>query len=283
MGRTLPGRRWLPAGLLLILSLLDHECLASNGHVRDEANSDGVTAESEVCQSEADLNFDTCKLEDLPKHALIAICDRIGLDMEQHVFPLLDLDVLVDDEDADNVENDDGDSGESEDETASGQHYGATGERKGIMKERDHADYVQATRECLLVEAEVDRMEEDAPDELEDLERSMLAEDPGLLAEVVKDVLDRNPTLSAELEAELKEKEPALFQDMMKVLAQDETLADQPELLADLVSLMLAETDSLNVGRVLDSLDEDIVAHIQRKSEVGSDAESDEEDKKDEL
>jgi len=212
----------------------------------EDAGSELSMLAEESCQSEADLNFDSCDLQHLPKQALIDICDRVGLDMEQQVFPLLDLGL---------------DAGGPE------------------KKEHDHVDYVQGARECLLVAAEVDRMEEDAPDELEDLERSMLAEDPGLLTEVVEGALENDRSLLENLKAELKETDPELLQDLVKELADVNT---EPEVIADLVSLILAE-DSLNIGSVLDSLDADIVEHIKQRRKVESADEVDGTENKDEL
>jgi hypothetical protein len=79
------------------------------------------------CLTEDDLDFESCDLVHLPNEALNDICERIGLDLEGHVIPVL--------------------LGIDEDEEAG----------VGEIKERmyTHDDYVRGAEECLMIEDEV--------------------------------------------------------------------------------------------------------------------------------
>lgn len=79
------------------------------------------------CETEQDLDFQSCDLIHLSDEALNDICHRIGLDLKSHVLPTL----LGMDED------------------------GEVG--VGEVKERayTHEDYVRGAEECLMIEDEV--------------------------------------------------------------------------------------------------------------------------------
>uniref|UniRef100_A0A7S4QYN0 Uncharacterized protein n=1 Tax=Ditylum brightwellii TaxID=49249 RepID=A0A7S4QYN0_9STRA len=173
-----------------------------------------------------------CTLENLPSTALESICSRIGLDLEMHVFPY-----LFEEEE------------EEREESPAVTSY--------TKRDRSHADYVLAAKECLSIEEETERMMTEDPEAMAELERAMLAEDPALLAEIVADVLAKSPDLVAELEVELAKEDPELFAELMKELSEGQTLADRPEILAELVALMLADDPDM-----LDKLDEEVAAHI---------------------
>ena len=187
------------------------------------------------CESEEDLDFTSCDLKHLSKEALRSICTRVGLDLEEHIFPILDAEIGGIDDDYD--EDDDGDASRPK-------------------VERSREEYIWAAHECLLIENEVDEMEDEDPELLEELEMAMLEEDPALLAEVVKEVLESNPTLLEDLEEELKREDPEQYRAMIEELSEGESLIDRPELVADLISLMLAENPDM---ALVDEIDDHIV------------------------
>ncbi len=82
------------------------------------------------CETEQDLDFESCDLIHLSDEALNDICLRIGLDLKGHVLPAL--------------------LGMDEDEEAG----------VGEVKERvyTHEDFVRGAEECLMIEDEVSRM-----------------------------------------------------------------------------------------------------------------------------
>ena len=177
------------------------------------------------CESEEDLDFVTCDLKHLSKEALRSICTRVGLDLEKHIFPILDAEIGGIDDDA------------------------------SSEVERSIEEYVWAAHECLLIEDEVDEMEDEDPEGLEALEMAMLEDDPALLAEVISDVLESNPALLQDLEDELKREDPDHYQGMIEELAEGESLIDRPELVADLIALMLAENPDM---ALIDDIDDHI-------------------------
>ena len=217
--------------LLLISCLLLTSCFGGGDGDKSSSSEGG-------CETESDLRLEGCALENLPLEALTGICERIGLDVEMHVFPLID-------EDEEEL------AGGGGDDKADAVDLG--GESK--TKERSHSDYVSAAQECLLIEMEMQLMEEEDPEALAELERSLLAEDPDLLAEVVAEVLAKSPELMHELQIELEREDPEFYQDLMEELGDDESLSDRPEILAELVAVMLAEDPDM-----LEKLDEDLFA-----------------------
>ena len=212
-------------------------CMTCSAAAAATTLEDSALAEDEIasppppaakCESEEDLDFVTCDLKHLSKDALRSICTRVGLDLEKHIFPILDAEIGGIDDDA----------------------------SPEVQVERSIEEYVWAAHECLLIEDEVDEMEDEDPEGLEALEMAMLEDDPALLAEVITDVLESNPTLLQDLEEELKREDPEHYQGMIEELAEGESLIDRPELVADLISLMLAE----NPDRALiDEIDDHMI------------------------
>ncbi len=199
----------------------------------EDGDDDGIASpppSAVKCETEEDLDFSTCDLKHLTREALQDICSRVGLDLQEHIFPILDAEIGVDERAA------------------------------GGGGERTIEEYVWAAHECLLIENEVDEMEDEDPEGLEALERAMLEENPQLLAEIIEEVLESNPQLLHDLEEELKKEDPNHYQGMIEELSEGESLLDKPELIADLVSLMLAENPA-----VIDQIDEDIAyEHIDK-------------------
>ena len=216
------------------LILLAHGRTSSAAASEEEDDDDGIATSpppsAVKCETEEDLDFSACDLEHLSKEVLQDICSRVGLDLQEHIFPIFDAEIGV-----------------NKDDAAGG-------------GERTIEEYVWAAHECLLIENEVDEMEDEDPEGLEALERAMLEEDPQLLAEIIEEVLESNPQLLHDLEEELKREDPAHYQGMIEKLSEGESIMDKPELIADLISLMLAENPA-----VIDQIDEDIAyEHINK-------------------
>ena len=225
----------LPGSLACILSF---ECSTTATTLEDTAQDEIASPPPPAakCESEEDLDFVTCDLKHLSKEALQSICTRVGLDLEKHIFPILDAEIGGIDDDA------------------------------SSEVERSIEEYVWAAHECLLIEDEVDEMEDEDPEGLEALEMAMLEDDPALLAEVISDVLESNPALLQDLEEELKREDPEHYQGMIEELAEGESLIDRPELVADLIALMLAENPDM---ALIDAID----GHMSGDGENSDDSE----------
>ena len=128
---------------------------------------------SAQCETIHDLDFEGCKPEQLGIDQLKLICDSIGLNVEDDVFPY-----LFDDE----------------------------GSSRGRVYEQK--DYVAAAYECLLVADETESRLDDVDD---NFLREVLKESPEVLAQIVADLIDTNPGLIEELVTELKQSEPELW------------------------------------------------------------------------
>lgn len=103
------------------------------------------------------------------------ICNRIGLDIIEHVLPY----VLEEEESGDDNNND-------ESESSSGKKDDT------ITKAYTHEDYILGAEECLNIEAEMIELEDTDPEYLDQLERETLAEDPEIVAEIISDVLKQD-------------------------------------------------------------------------------------------
>ncbi|KAK1747667.1 hypothetical protein QTG54_001630 [Skeletonema marinoi] len=144
-----------------------------------------------ACETEDDLNFEDCNLIDLSDVVLTGICNRIGLDMVEHVLP-----TLIDDDDS-------------------------SGEKKVYT----HEQYAMGAEECIMVEAEMERLAMEDPEELERMERSRY------LAEIISDVLQQDAQLLKDVATKIKE--AADHADIVKditegMLSEGETLEDRP-------------------------------------------------------
>lgn len=177
------------------------------------------------CLTENDLDPDSnCSVDDLPIPGLEEICNRLGLNMHTHMFPSMfeeEYDSILFNEDAESNEED------------------------LVLPERKREDYIEAAKQCIAIEEELERMLEEDPDALEELERELLQNDPELLSEVVADVLAQNPDLIAELEEEIKAEDPELYKAIMEELEEGQSLADRSDILAEIVSIMLEDDPSL--------------------------------------
>jgi len=166
------------------------------------------------CEVEDDLDFVDCNLQDLSTDALKAICDRVGLDIEQDIFTLLD-------EEMDNVSD---------------------------LKERTHEDYIRAATECLEIDVYMEQMMDDPDHEL-DLENyaDMYGDDQEVF-EAILDVFQQNPDILIGLVDDLKREDPEFYADIQSELGDGETLSDRPDILAEVVALTLAENPDLMDG-----------------------------------
>uniref|UniRef100_A0A7S0THR7 Uncharacterized protein n=1 Tax=Skeletonema marinoi TaxID=267567 RepID=A0A7S0THR7_9STRA len=166
-----------------------------------------------ACETEDDLNFEDCNLIDLSDVVLTGICNRIGLDMVEHVLP-----TLIDDDDS-------------------------SGEKKVYT----HEQYAMGAEECIMVEAEMERLAMEDPEELERMEREAMAEDPDILAEIISDVLQQDAQLLKDVATKIKD--AADHADIVKditegMLSEGETLEDRPDVLGYLVATIMVEDPS---------------------------------------
>lgn len=213
---------------IALASILSFGCSTAATTLEDTAEDEiaGPPPPAAKCESEQDLDFVTCDLKHLSKEALQSICTRVGLDLKKHIFPILDAEI------------------------------GGIDDGASSKVERSIEEYVWAAHECLLIEDEVDEMEDEDPEGLEALEMAMLEDDPSLLAEVISDVLESNPALLQDLEEELKREDPEHYQGMIEELAEGESLIDRPELVADLIALLLAENSDM---ALIDEIDDYLI------------------------
>lgn len=162
-----------------------------------------------VCEVEDDLNSEDCNLEDLSTDALKAICDRIGLDIEQDIFPLF--------------------APQTDDPS------------KHI--EYTHEDYVGAVTECLEIEIYMEHMLDVDPEfefDLENYVASMYGADSEIFDGIL-DVFNQSPELVTRMIEDLKAEDPEFYEDIQKELNDGETLADRLDILAEIVALTIAE------------------------------------------
>jgi len=157
----------------IFVILLLSTCLFS---ILETGNATSETTTT-PCLTEDDVNGESCKYDDLSILALEAICERLGLDVQEHMFPY-----MFDDDDE--VE-------------ASASSSEDLKEEEKVLRTKD--DYVAAAIQCLTIEDEMERMLAEDPEALEELERQLMVEDPSMLAEVVADVLAQSPELLQEL------------------------------------------------------------------------------------
>eukprot|EP00542_Grammatophora_oceanica_P018200 CAMPEP_0194049362 /NCGR_PEP_ID=MMETSP0009_2-20130614/30508_1 /TAXON_ID=210454 /ORGANISM="Grammatophora oceanica, Strain CCMP 410" /LENGTH=229 /DNA_ID=CAMNT_0038695501 /DNA_START=136 /DNA_END=825 /DNA_ORIENTATION=- len=172
-------------------------------------------ASAKKCETEEDVDHVECTMEQLTDEALSAICERMNISLQDEIFPY----ILQDLNEADPNEYDDG---ELEAEIAS-------------IKKQDHAAYVAAAYECLMIEEHLDSLEQ-APDG---------EHDPFVLANIVKDIIEREPGVVRELEAEIKKENPEMWNEIKSELKAGETLLDRPDLLGELVKGMLEDEPDL--------------------------------------
>ena len=162
-----------------------------------------------ACETEDDLDFEGCNLIQLSDQVLTDICNRIGLDMEEHVLP-----TIIDDADM--------------------------GEKKAYT----HEHYALGAEECIMVEAEMERLAEEDPEELERMEREAMAEDPDILAEIIADVLQQDAKLLKDVAAKIKDAvdHADIVKDITEnMLNEGDKLEDRPDILGYLVASIMVE------------------------------------------
>eukprot|EP00573_Skeletonema_grethae_P010476 CAMPEP_0201698114 /NCGR_PEP_ID=MMETSP0578-20130828/17248_1 /ASSEMBLY_ACC=CAM_ASM_000663 /TAXON_ID=267565 /ORGANISM="Skeletonema grethea, Strain CCMP 1804" /LENGTH=230 /DNA_ID=CAMNT_0048184557 /DNA_START=12 /DNA_END=704 /DNA_ORIENTATION=- len=174
-----------------------------------------------ACETEDDLDFEKCNLIDLSDRVLTGICNRIGLDMIEHVLP-----TIVDDDDEDNNNNNSNGAGEEG------------------TKVYTHEQYAMGAEECIMVEAEMERLAVEDPEELERMEREAMAEDPDILAEIIADVLEQDEKLLTDVASKIKD--ATIHADIVKdivegMLNEGEKLEDRPDVLGYLVATIMVE------------------------------------------
>jgi hypothetical protein len=190
------------------------------------ANGDGE------CETEDDLDFETCDLKHLKDNVLRDICNRIGLDMEEHVLAF-----LYDEEEGE----------QSIDE-------GGT-----TTRTYTHEDFVKGAEECLMIEDEMDQLEEDDPDYLAQLERDALESDPEVVAEIVADVLKQDSALLKDIASKLTTDAPEIVKEMEAMMEEGEKLEDRPDIVGYIIADLLAEDPDLDI---LDEFDEALSSYF---------------------
>jgi len=182
------------------------------------------------CETEDDLDFETCDLEDLTDDVLTGICDRIGLDMAE-VMPY-----LLEGEAGEGEANSDGDK-----------------EADAAAKTYTHAEYAQGAEECLAIEDEMDQMEHDDPEYLEQLERDAIADDPEAIAEIIAQVLEQDDALLKEIARKIEKDKPLLVVEVEGLLGIDDKLEDRADVVGFIIAKMLAGDGDLDI---LDEFDD---------------------------
>lgn len=133
-------------GLLVVLCFVDGVVVGVNG--------------STVCETEEDVDHKSCRLEDLKIPALIAICNRVGFNVDKDIFSYL----LED---------------------------------RGSM-DPDQEDFVEAAHECLRLEVEGgdDPVNREIPyDEMEKIVKGIIQNNPELIDELVEHLKKNKPDL----------------------------------------------------------------------------------------
>lgn len=192
-----------------------------------------------VCESEDHLNFDDCNLIDLSQKALTDICNRIGLDMVAHVLPAI-------------VEDDNPDEGEK--------------------KVYTHEQYAMGAEECLMVEAEMERLAKEDPEALDRMEREALEDDPDIFAEIISDVLQQDVKLLNEVAAKIKgaDDKADIVKDITEgMLGEGEKLEDRPDVLGYLVATIMNDDPSF-----LDEFDAQLAEGFEDWEEINQEEDS---------
>ncbi|KAL9189122.1 hypothetical protein ACHAXT_011612 [Thalassiosira profunda] len=187
-----------------------------------------------ACETEDDLDFDACDLQDLKDDVLKDICNRIGLDMENHVLPFL--------------------FEEEGDATEDGV------DPPPPTRTYTHEDFVKGAEECLLIEDEMNQLEEDDPDYLAQLEREALEDDPEIVAEIVADILKQDHTLLHEMTTKLTKDAPEKVEQVQGMLGEGEKLEDRPDVVGYIVAELLSEDQDL---ALLDEIDAALSEHME--------------------
>ena len=164
------------------------------------------------------------------------ICNRIGLDIVEHVLPY----VLEEEEESDDDKNADENSSSNKDD-------------KTITKAYAHEDYVLGAEECLNIEAEMIALEENA-EYLDQLERESLAEDPEIVAEIIADVLKQDEQLLKDIAEKLMQDAPDVVKEMEGMLG-DEKLNTRPDVVGFVIATLLSDPDQDNAISILDEFD----------------------------
>jgi len=180
----------------------------------------------DMLKSIDDLDLDQCNLSDLSVKDLRRICELVGLNVEDEVFPYLFDDINIDEVNPHTVQ-----------------------------QVRSQEDYVLAAKECLDLREEMEVMFEQDPNQLLDFEKELLEQDPDLLAEIMSDILAKDPKLLAAIEKKIQLEDPKLYQELQVETGDSvdengfgsvlKSLKERPDLVADLISQMLTSVPSI--------------------------------------
>ena len=175
------------------------------------------------------------------------ICNRIGLDIVEHVMPY----VLEEEEEESGDNNADENSSSNKDD-------------KTITKAYAHEDYVLGAEECLNIEAEMIANE---PEYLDQLERESLAEDPEIVAEIIADVLRQDEKLLKDIAEKLMQDAPDVVKEMEGMLG-DEKLNTRPDVVGFVIATLLSDPDQDNAISILDEFDSALAELFDETEEI---------------
>ena len=129
-----------------------------------------------------------------------------------------------------------------------------------------HEQYALGAEECLMVEAEMERLAKEDPEALDRMEREALEDDPDILAEIISDVLQQDVQLLNEVAAKIKaaDDKAEIVKDITEgMLSEGETLEDRPDVLGYLVATIMVEDPSF-----LDEFDSQLAEGIDEQEIV---------------
>lgn len=90
----------------------------------------------------------------------------------------------------------------------------------------------------------MNRLQDDDPDYLQELEREALLEDPEIFAEMITQIISKDEALLKDIVAKLSE-DKELMSEASELLPEGETLQSKPELVGILLAKYLSEDPSL--------------------------------------
>jgi hypothetical protein len=123
-----------------------------------------------------------------------------------------------------------------------------------------------------LKTTQVNRLEQEDPSYLEQLEREALLEDPEIFAEMITQIISKDASLLKEISAKLSQ-DKEIQSEMDDMLKEGETLEDRPDALGLLLAKYLSEDPSL-----LDEFDELFSIELEDDDYVEGGDDYDEED-----
>lgn len=161
-----------------------------------------ANASSIQCELAEDLDFDVCKPENLPIPELQAICESVGLNIEDDVFP----------------------------------HIFHDSDGAMIQKNvHTHADYIKAAYECIVVADETahhhdEEMLEEHPELMADIVSSVMEDNPHLVGHLVMELQKDDPAVWGSIAADLAAgqtllEKPELISELVKAMIEQDLIS----------------------------------------------------------